>query len=522
MAQHKITEKWDRFRDWLSGTPLGRIGGWLKEKLGAVGGAIANVGVVALVGRKNYAALMDKEIDRQYAQEISRGLKQPEKEKKQSPEKDEPKHEETEEKSLEKDEPKLEETKEKDKESKFPEQEYEDWEQMEKDLEKEQEKFLREQKQEEPVPLVPEEVDALKSFIKEQNDLGAELDTDITSKNYTWENGHVTGISVPMQHLSGDVSFEQFPELKSLDVSGNDISSLNLDKNPKLNNLCCTMTNIASLNLDKNLDLKSLACSATKIQNLDLRANYQLRDVQCENDYMKSITMSPMQKSKVHVIAHDKTDIKLKEPTEDMKELQKLHQKDSFNHTKDFQTNIENFNKEQEERAIQSEQHDKKMEELLSDLTKGVTETAKDASKRAKDMPEQESHADEIIQKAREKLQGIRDEKDRVNQRTNAVSKLSPEQRKDNTIREMAENMDNSEISNMGVESGSAKPTIGLENITDETPDDEFGSFLPDDKEETFQKVKTQSLEQCIEDAEESLDKTEKTQNHTIQKEISH
>lgn len=506
MAQHKITATWDRFREWLSGTPLGRIGGWLKEKLGSVGGAFANVGVVALVGRKNFAALMDKEIDRQYAKEVSQTVNKLAKEKEQSKEISE--HDVAAEKDV--------------KDQSFPAQEYEAWEQMENDLAEEQEKFLHEQEQQEPLPPIQEEVKALESFIKEQNELGAEMDPDVTSKNYTWdENGHLTGISAPTQHLTGDLSFKEFPELKSLDVSGNEIVSLEIGENQKLKDLRCTMTGISSLDLSKNLDLKSLACSATKIESLDLRANYRLHDVQCDCDYMKKLTMTPLQKTNVHVISKDGTTIELKEAPDNVKELQKLHREDSFNHTRDFQANMERFYKEQEERALQSEQHDKNVEKLLSKLTKGVEKTAKDASEHAKETPERESHADDIINEAKEKLQEMRDEKERVNQRTHAVSKLSPEQKKDNTIREMAENMDNSEISNMGVEQGAAKPTIGLENITDETPDDDLGAFIPDDQEESFQKVEQQSLDQCIEDAEQSLDKSDKTQKPTIQKELS-
>lgn len=502
MAQHKITAAWDRFKDWFSETPLGRIGGWLKEKLGSVGGALANVGVVALVGRKNYAALMDKEFDRQYAKEVSQGVNKLAKEKEQS-------GVETERDATEKDV----------KSQSLPKPEYE---QMENDLVKEQEKFLNEQEPKNPLPPLQKEVKALKAFIKEQNNLGAEMDPNIKSKNYTWDkNGHLIGISAPAKHLTGAVSFKQFPELQSLDVSGNEISSLYVGENKKLKDLCCTMTGISSLNLSKNLDLKSLACNATKIETLDLRANYQLHDVQCECDYMKSLVMTPSQKANTHIIAKDNINIDLKDVSKNMQELQELHKKDSFYHTRDFQSGVEQFNKEQEERAMQSEQHDKEVEELLSGLTKGVEKTAKDASERAKETPERNSHADDIINEAKEKLQEMRNEKDRINQRTNAVSKLSPEQQKDNTIREMAENMDNSEISNMGAEQGAAKPTIGLENITDETPDDDLGAFIPDDQEESFQKVEQQSLDQCIEDAEQSLDKSDKTQKPIIQKDLS-
>lgn len=454
MAQQKISfkEKLHNFGEMLSRTPLGRLGNWLKNRLNDIGGFFANVGTAALLGRKGFTELVNKEMEREYAREIS-GLSS----KKNAPEKDTaPQPPDV----AKKKEVGVKEAEIKEQPVILPESEPFSPEEIE-ELEQMTNRFQ----------LDPKEEKALNTLIAEQNKLGAKLDEDITSECYEWENGHLVGVHVPNQDLSGQLSLGAFPELKKLDVAGNQIQQLDIKQNKNLKILQCSKSGLESLDVTQNPKLEVLDCSATRISSIDLRSNPGLKNILCKSDMLKEITISPETRKNTILQTNGKTKITEAEISR----------------------------------------------EPLSadDLLKGVAEVAKSASEAAKDAPDKDtSRMDKIVNDAKEKLLGKKKEeekitKERTNQRTNAVSKLSPEQKKDASIRESAQNLDNTEISNMNLDTASARKTEGLENITDETPDDELGAFLPNEAEEVFTKSEIKSLDENIQEAKEPSNEEE-------------
>ncbi len=86
----------------------------------------------------------------------------------------------------------------------------------------------------------------------------------------------VTSIECDMEGWQSLKGIEYFPNLKILDISNCQVTSVDISHNTKLTNLYIYSTDISKLDLSNNGELKYLECVNTKIANLDLSRNPKL------------------------------------------------------------------------------------------------------------------------------------------------------------------------------------------------------------------------------------------------------
>ena len=77
---------------------------------------------------------------------------------------------------------------------------------------------------------------------------------------------------------------DQMPNLKVLDCSKNNLSSIDLSKNELLTKLDCSNNGLSDLDLKQNTSLKELDCSSNKLLYLDLSNNESLFDIDFSNN----------------------------------------------------------------------------------------------------------------------------------------------------------------------------------------------------------------------------------------------
>ena len=77
---------------------------------------------------------------------------------------------------------------------------------------------------------------------------------------------------------------DQMPNLKVLDCSKNNLSSIDLSKNELLTKLDCSNNGLSNLDLRQNTSLKELDCSSNKLLYLDLSNNESLFDIDFSNN----------------------------------------------------------------------------------------------------------------------------------------------------------------------------------------------------------------------------------------------
>ena len=103
--------------------------------------------------------------------------------------------------------------------------------------------------------------------------INTNADSEIQISEAIAYNGHFTAWNVGITDLTG---IEAFVNLTSLDVSGNNIASIDLSSNNSLVNLDFANNNVSSINLTQNTALKSLDASGNPFLSIDLSNNVNL------------------------------------------------------------------------------------------------------------------------------------------------------------------------------------------------------------------------------------------------------
>ena len=85
---------------------------------------------------------------------------------------------------------------------------------------------------------------------------------------------------------------EFFNNLKLLDCSFNQLSSLDISKNTALEVLYCGNNQLSNLDVSKNTALETLSCKENPLGNIDLSANTALRYLYCEKNQLSSLDVS--------------------------------------------------------------------------------------------------------------------------------------------------------------------------------------------------------------------------------------
>ena len=106
------------------------------------------------------------------------------------------------------------------------------------------------------------------------------------------EIASITHIGVSNQGIQSMKGIEFFTALKSMDCSGNRLTTLELSKNTALKSMNCSFNLLTTLDVSNNTALESLASNVNQLTTLDVSNNTALIDLGCENNLLTTLDMS--------------------------------------------------------------------------------------------------------------------------------------------------------------------------------------------------------------------------------------
>ena len=102
----------------------------------------------------------------------------------------------------------------------------------------------------------------------------------------------VTTIDVDNKNISNLYGIQFFPNLKELDCSGNQLTSLDVSENPALLYLNCSENQLTKLDVRENPALMYLYCSINQLTKLDVSENPALVDLSCSGNQLTELDVS--------------------------------------------------------------------------------------------------------------------------------------------------------------------------------------------------------------------------------------
>lgn len=123
----------------------------------------------------------------------------------------------------------------------------------------------------------------------------SEFDTDKDGKVSMQEASLVEYITIKEKGLSSLKGLQYFFNLKILDCSQNDLSSLDISGNVSLTNLNCSNNRLTALDPSKNIQLQSLSVSNNDITSLDVSNNRRLVYFSCGENRLSTLDISMLQ-----------------------------------------------------------------------------------------------------------------------------------------------------------------------------------------------------------------------------------
>lgn len=106
------------------------------------------------------------------------------------------------------------------------------------------------------------------------------------------ERKNVTSINVKEKNISKLDGVEYFPNLKTLDCSKNQLTSLDVSKNTALTQLKCYVNQLTTLDVSKNTALTLLNCCNNNLASLELPKSTALSELQCYNNQLITLDVS--------------------------------------------------------------------------------------------------------------------------------------------------------------------------------------------------------------------------------------
>lgn len=135
---------------------------------------------------------------------------------------------------------------------------------------------------------------ALNDILTKQKKAGGLKGTE--KGRYTWKNGRLTRIYWQHAGLVGALDVSKLTALDSLDVSNNQLTSLNVSGNPKLEWLSCSGNRLTMVDVSKNQKLKVLNCDDNQLTSLNVSKNQKLDGLYCCGNRLASLDVSGNQK----------------------------------------------------------------------------------------------------------------------------------------------------------------------------------------------------------------------------------
>ena len=119
-----------------------------------------------------------------------------------------------------------------------------------------------------------------------------EFDTDKDGKVSMQEASVVEFIEIQKKGISSLKGLNYFINLKSLDCSQNELSSLDITGNRSLTALYCNKNKLKALDLSKNIHLVRLLADDNDILSLDVSNNRKLVSLTCKGNRLSSLDIS--------------------------------------------------------------------------------------------------------------------------------------------------------------------------------------------------------------------------------------
>ena len=135
------------------------------------------------------------------------------------------------------------------------------------------------------VPLYNFPDEAFREYLKK-------FDTDDDTFLSTAERRDVTEINVSNKGITTLEGISYFPNLKKLDCSGNELTSLDVHENTALEYLSCSQNQLTELNVRQNAALQSLYCYNNQLTKLDVSQNPALVKLSCMVNPLTSLNVS--------------------------------------------------------------------------------------------------------------------------------------------------------------------------------------------------------------------------------------
>lgn len=122
--------------------------------------------------------------------------------------------------------------------------------------------------------------------------VSAKLDTDGDGKLSYSERTSVTQIDCQSRGIKDLTGIAYFTQLKRLDCSHNELTSLDVSQNTNLQYLACIDNDLTALDVSHNTQLTNLYCGINELTELDVSKNTMLEDLGCYECKLTQLDLS--------------------------------------------------------------------------------------------------------------------------------------------------------------------------------------------------------------------------------------
>ncbi len=130
---------------------------------------------------------------------------------------------------------------------------------------------------------------AFKAYLVGNSSINTNMDTEIQVSEAIAYTGDITCINQNILDLTG---IEAFVNLTELDVTLNQLTSLNITQNTALTTLICSQNNLTSLDVSQNVSLATLTARLNDLASLDVSQNAMLSILECDQNQLTAIDVT--------------------------------------------------------------------------------------------------------------------------------------------------------------------------------------------------------------------------------------
>lgn len=133
--------------------------------------------------------------------------------------------------------------------------------------------------------------DNFKKYLLNRTD-SINTDNDITNISIQEAKSFIGCIKINNKKISTLVGIEAFTNLTKLNISNNNLLTLDISKNLNLIYLSCSNNSLSYIDLSKNNKLLYIDCSQNLIKIINIKSNTNLNYFHCNNNHISSLDVS--------------------------------------------------------------------------------------------------------------------------------------------------------------------------------------------------------------------------------------